>query len=231
MPRWKAIFFDLDNTLWDHTKAQAAAIRALCQSVELCFETFYTIYRVHNQAVWDLYLANQISLSDMRIQRFERSLRMLGLTTLDAQQLSTTYLSLYASECHLMPHAVTVAEQLAALCRLGIITNGARDVQTRKVKASPLAPFISYIISSQDSNHLKPSPGIFHCALRTAALAPSDVLYVGDSYREDVIGAKGASLAVVWYNPTQALRPPGPESPDFEIHTLQDLLPGRGIVD
>jgi putative hydrolase of the HAD superfamily len=40
----------------------------------------------------------------------------------------------------------------------------------------------------------KPSPKIFHAALRTAGVAPHEALHVGDAYEEDVRGAHAAGL-------------------------------------
>jgi len=51
---------------------------------------------------------------------------------------------------------------------------------------------------SSDGNEMKPHPAFFNRALKDLQLSPKQVLYVGDSYRCDVMGASGAGVDVVW---------------------------------
>ena len=51
---------------------------------------------------------------------------------------------------------------------------------------------------SSDGNEMKPHKAFFNRALGDLELSPKQVLYVGDSYRCDVMGAIGAGVDVVW---------------------------------
>ena len=51
---------------------------------------------------------------------------------------------------------------------------------------------------SSDGDEMKPHPAFFKRALTDLELAPKQVLYVGDSYRCDVMGAIKAEVDVVW---------------------------------
>ncbi len=51
---------------------------------------------------------------------------------------------------------------------------------------------------SSDGHEMKPHPAFFNRALQDLQLSPKQVLYVGDSYRCDVMGAIGAGVDVVW---------------------------------
>ncbi len=51
---------------------------------------------------------------------------------------------------------------------------------------------------SSDGVEMKPHPAFFNRALADLQLSPKQVLYVGDSYRCDVMGALGAKVDVVW---------------------------------
>jgi len=44
----------------------------------------------------------------------------------------------------------------------------------------------------------KPDPRIFEVALRGSSIAPAEALHVGDSYKEDVLGAMAAGITPVW---------------------------------
>ena len=68
------------------------------------------------------------------------------------------------------------------------------------------------MVYSCEGRHIKPHPAIFEWALNGLGLAPSEVLYVGDSYRCDVGGARAAGLDVVWLHgerPVPPTLPPG----------------------
>ena len=55
-------------------------------------------------------------------------------------------------------------------------------------------------------------------------LAPGEVLHVGDSDVDDVIGAKAAGMRVAWLNRTGRSRRPDVPVPDAEISDLTGLL-------
>ena len=65
----------------------------------------------------------------------------------------------------------------------------------------------------------KPDPRVFHFALRRAGVNPSDALFIGDSWKADNLGARGAGLSAVWPNRADELAP----SPCRQIRTLKDL--------
>jgi hypothetical protein len=84
----------------------------------------------------------------------------------------------------------------------------------------------------------KPDPGLFTKALGLIGVDPAEVLYVGDTPEEDVLGAKLAGMRVAWVNRGKAWKDSLP-APDYEIDKLTDLisildgsageaLPGRG---
>jgi putative hydrolase of the HAD superfamily len=93
-----------------------------------------------------------------------------------------------------------VREVLAALqergYRLGIVSNWSWNLRDRAAQVG-LDGFFELVWASAYAGYNKPHPGIFHQALARMALAPEHALYVGDSYRHDVIGAREADLDVL----------------------------------
>jgi len=49
-------------------------------------------------------------------------------------------------------------------------------------------------VTSAETGSRKPDPGIFRAALELAGCEPSEVIHVGDTAEEDVVGAKAASI-------------------------------------
>ena len=56
-------------------------------------------------------------------------------------------------------------------------------------------------VSSEEADAEKPDIKIFKMTLDKLELSGKNVVYVGDSYNKDVIGADNAGIFPVWYNP------------------------------
>jgi len=80
------------------------------------------------------------------------------------------------------------------------------------------------VISSESARCYKPNPDIFHQALRALNAKPEDVLYVGDSQEDDIVGTKRAGIPVAWLNRDGAKRRDNIPEPDHEITSLSELL-------
>jgi FMN phosphatase YigB (HAD superfamily) len=76
---------------------------------------------------------------------------------------------------------------------------------------------------SSDGLSVKPSPRLFRKALDALGVAPAGAVYVGDSLRRDVAGAKAVGMAAVWIeNAARTLTADIPQ-PDLIIHDLAEL--------
>jgi putative hydrolase of the HAD superfamily len=89
----------------------------------------------------------------------------------------------------------------AAGYRLGVISNSNGTV-AGQLEALGLASRMEFVIDSADVGVEKPHPAIFHHALaRAGGVAPDQALYVGDVYAIDVLGAAGAGMRAVLFDP------------------------------
>jgi putative hydrolase of the HAD superfamily len=77
--------------------------------------------------------------------------------------------------------------------RLGIVSNWSWNLRQRVAQVD-LEGYFELIWASAYAGCNKPNPGIFHQALARMDLSPEHTLYVGDSYRHDVVGARYAGL-------------------------------------
>lgn len=76
------------------------------------------------------------------------------------------------------------------------------------------------VVYSCDARAIKPHPEIFRRALRGLALDPREVLYVGDSYRCDVGGARAIGMDAVWLHGHRPVPRPLPEG----VYAAPDLV-------
>ena len=60
-----------------------------------------------------------------------------------------------------------------------------------------LAPLLDGVVTSASVGARKPAGAVFVAALRIAGVAPAEAIHVGDSYDEDVRGARSAGLRAV----------------------------------
>lgn len=92
--------------------------------------------------------------------------------------------------------------------RLAIISNW--DERLRKLlTALNLDSYFDPIIISCEVNAPKPSGRIFEAAATKLGLPPADILHVGDSWEEDIHGAKQAGFQAAWLRRKEASLPGG----------------------
>lgn len=127
-----------------------------------------------------------------------------------------------------MPGAQDILHKLrAAGVRLGLITNGAPDLQREKIEASGLGMFFDAAVVSGEIGTGKPSPEIFHHLLGKLGVTPAESLMVGNSLSRDIVGAKRAGTASCWMVLEDEDEPVGLVEPDYAIRSLGEL---PGIV-
>jgi putative hydrolase of the HAD superfamily len=91
--------------------------------------------------------------------------------------------------------------------KLGIVSNSDGHVEEALVRSEICqvgpgdgVPVLT-VVDSEIVGVAKPDPAIFQFALRTLGLDPSDVIYVGDSVRYDVLSADAAGLTPLHFDP------------------------------
>lgn len=85
-------------------------------------------------------------------------------------------------------------------------------------------PLFDVLVFSSDHSHIKPSAYLFERALQAFSADRSKVVFVGDSLKRDVAGAKALGLSAVWINAMNAACEPALPGPDLVIRDLRDLL-------
>lgn len=122
----------------------------------------------------------------------------------------------------LMPDAREVLTRLAAKYKLGLLTNGAPDLQREKLLASGLESYFSAIAVSGEHDIGKPKPEIFHRLVAELGVNAKEAVMVGNSLERDIAGAANAGITSIW------IRVSGSEehadvTPDFTITGLSEL--------
>lgn len=79
------------------------------------------------------------------------------------------------------------------------------------------------IFTSEMAREYKPRPGIFTKGLRAFGLAAEEVVYAGDSLRNDYYGARGAGIESYWLNRKNEAVPQGVKALP-NLYSLIDVL-------
>lgn len=85
--------------------------------------------------------------------------------------------------------------------RTGVISNisyAGKVVANRINEVIPANQF-EFILATSEYMYRKPNRHIFDLALEKAGLPASEVWYVGDQYKCDIVGARNAGIFPVWY--------------------------------
>jgi 2-haloacid dehalogenase len=221
------ILFDADNTLFDFSASeQAALVETLAErghDRELALGLLPT-YREISRGLWHLLEQGRITPAELRTERFRRLFATAGLKG-DPERAGNDYLANLARGTHLMEGALEVCRELKARgLRLGIVTNGFKRVQEPRFRASPLASLIDWLVISEDFGIAKPDPRIFEHAIALAEHSDkATALFVGDRLESDILGAENAGIVSCWFNPGREPNGSGIR-PAFEIRQLTELL-------
>jgi len=223
--KYKAIFFDADDTLFDYVSAEREAFARTAAAFGLGsrLEEAHEVYRVHNHDVWRELEKGEISQDDLKIERFRRMLKALGTDDSPAAAMSPYYLDRLSEQTQLLPGAEEAVRAAGESHTLVMVTNGLTSVQRRRFAAAPITRYFQRILISEELGVAKPDPAIFNSAMEEFSLRPEEVLLVGDSTSSDMPAARNAGMDFCWINPDRIPVPEGLQA-KYDIRSVGELV-------
>lgn len=221
---WKAYLFDLDDTLYDEIDFIHSGYRAASRYLSMkCPEADF-------QVAYD-YMRGLLETQG-RAGVFEKT---LALFNLPYPNLVSSLLRVYRK--HRPSIQMTMDDDLVLDRlmfregkRIGIVTDGDREVQENKVYALNILRHSGAIILTDDlgPGNGKPSPEGYAIALTELDVKPSDAVYVGNNPTKDFLGARSLGMATVQIDrPRRMVKYDVPDKrlrADFQIADLRELL-------
>lgn len=230
--KYKDLFIDFDDTLYDTHGNADIALRELYDDFHLhahfsCFEDFQVPYWETNLMLWKQYAEGEITRDVLILERFRRPLsKGKGLENVPADyclRVSDHFLNLCADKPGVVDGAHEVMDYLKSRgYGLHMCSNGFHEVQYRKLKACGMTEYFDTIVLSEDAGANKPAKTYFDYAFRMTGVSPMSTLMVGDNFQTDILGAKGAGLDVMWFNPNPKDNKATCEV-DYEIQCLKEI--------
>ncbi|MDP4162614.1 MAG: YjjG family noncanonical pyrimidine nucleotidase [Bacillota bacterium] len=228
--KYKHLFFDLDNTLWDFAKNSHETFSEIYRDNLTdekkipSLQAFFEAYTVHNTRLWSLYRKNMISKEELRDTRFLITLKDFGIDDEQlAEKLSEEYTYKSPRKGSLFPGTIETLEQLKGRFHLHILTNGFEEIQHVKLAYSGLEKYFESLITSEQAGSKKPDAGIFYYALEHTEARVEESLMIGDDLDVDIIGAKAIGMDTVLFDPFDSNLTS--LAPTHRINRIYDILP------
>ncbi|WP_424211596.1 HAD family hydrolase [Streptomyces sp. BI20] len=229
----RAVLWDVDDTLFDHTGADTDALVALLARSGPTAPRHgspaaaLAAWRAATARHWARFEAGELTFEDQRLHRVREFLAAPHLSDAEAGAWFAGHLERYEASWRLFPDTLPTLDALAASHRHAILSNSVNPIQHRKLTALGIRDRFELLLCSDDLGRAKPDPGAFHAACAALGLPPAEVLYVGDQPETDARAAHAAGLAAVWIDRTGS-DAPVPEGA-HRIRGLSELAEASGI--
>lgn len=224
----KAVLFDLDDTLFDRNRAQREWVHLMMQELGDVFKDIGQKVIVDALLESDHIATEEVnrthSRDAARIGRFRIFLKLLNLSDVSAERITALYVESYSKINAPVRGAKSVIANLAKGFQLGVVSNGFRDVQYQKLKALGIKDLFHCIVLSSEVGIWKPDPRLFWKAACLLAKQSEECMYVGDSYNDDILGAKKAGMQTCWFNPRGVLLTQKDDKPNYVVQALSEVL-------
>ncbi len=220
-----AVLFDLDDTLCSYRRSSAELLAVAFDAAGV--EPFFDAADYH-ETYDDLLGTDEMdAMADFRTACFVSLAEEAGRDPAVAREVAAAYAA-ERDQSAVEPASGLRAtlDALAADHRLGLVTNGPRDMQREKLSAVGLDDHFETAVFAGDGAPAKPDPEPFHRALDDLGVSPERAVHVGNSLRTDVAGARAAGLRAAWIPDGDGAVgedfPPDPE-PDYHLDGFDAL--------
>lgn len=242
-PRFKAIVLDLFDTLvaWNPALLPMAAWRGrefrsttpllfpiLEESLGARFdrEAFMDAHAKVYEEIFAARSRDEIEISCL--ERFTRTLERIGVEPVLAgelaERLRRTHMARVREVTAAPAPRLEAVRRLHQHYRLGLLSNFDDAATGHEIMHDTgIHALFEVVVISAELGLRKPHRDIFRHTLDALALAPGEILFVGDTPHEDVLGAKRMGIHVAWINKHQTPFPEGIGAPEIEIGDLAEL--------
>lgn len=220
MGKYKAVLFDLDDTLLKRDKAVDYLFRFILENYYTVTDDIMTKKMLKRFKEYDKQSYGDGDKSKVLkpfFQEFPPEREMTDSSMAD-------FWNKYFPQCFKVGEdTLVLLNQMNKYVKMGIITNGSVQRQNAKIKNSKLNSYFETIIISEEVGLSKPDKKIFDLALDELDVVPEDVLFIGDDLVKDVKGPQNAGMTAVWFNPMKEENTTD-ITPDLEVNHLDNVL-------
>ena len=233
---YKLVLIDLDDTLFDYPKTEKEAFRNSFKELgffveselgnakkEKIYEKIKDRYKDVNLQLWKDLEKGAVDKDRLKIVRFEKIIGEFDLKY-DPYKMSELYLKKLGEGIFPFEATEKLCEYLHSKYKVGIVTNGIKEVQHSRIENSTIAKYIDKIIISDEVGVNKPDKRIFEYAMNYFEIMDkSEVIMIGDSLGADIKGGQNAGIDTCWVNLRNNVNDTG-IVPKYEVRKLEELF-------
>lgn len=222
MANFKAVLFDLDNTLLDFWKFKQKTAKAAARAMvrkglpEREGKVYNRIFEVYDEY-------------GVEYQKtFYQVIYPYKLEIGQAERIQQSAIIAYQrSKLHALrpyPGVTSTLRKLKKNVKIGIVTDAPRNKAWMRLVISRLDGLFETVITTDDSKVMKPNREGFEAALKKLGVKPEDALFVGDNNDRDMLGAKRLGMKVCLAKYGEKFKRTKKVKLDYEIKDFRELL-------
>ncbi|EOH97580.1 HAD family hydrolase [Enterococcus pallens] len=202
-----AIFFDVDDTLLDNHNAFRQTLCQLWPNWQVSQGELMRLYQKFRADSETIYAQAQTEKAHVFLSSHERwahLIKEIGASGEQSPQQADQLYHKYQQQENLSPEWVQLFKQLQnqTSVQVGVFTNGFKKVQQKKIAQLKLANYLvpEWLLISEAFGDAKPNVSCFE---KLKICLPSTIeqfIYLGDSYRNDIVPSLAAGWQPIWIN-------------------------------
>lgn len=223
MYKIKYVFLDLDDTIFDFHRSEAAALSGMLRQFGISpTQEILARYSKINREGWERLERGEATRAEILIERFKRLFSELGSAG-EPREAQRIYESNLCSEYHYIEGAEQMILSLIGKYKLYLASNGTARVQDSRIEKSGIAKYFDGIFISERVGYDKPSREFFEKSFAAIPnFSKDEAIIVGDSLTSDILGGINAGVRTCWYNPHG--KPHREDiTPSYEIKSLGEV--------
>lgn len=203
---YKAIIFDLDNTLLNYSVSELKSMQSTIQKHGLIhhdlftWDDFWILFGEINMNYWNARKKSGYNIYKVLEYSFHDTLKKLELDFSESKILADLYWKTFCNACDFEEYATDLLSRLHGKYRLAIISNGIGEAQRSRLAVGGIDHYFDELIISDEVGYWKPDKEIFTKAFNRLDIHHTEALFVGDSLIDDYNGAVNAGVDFCFYN-------------------------------
>ena len=200
--------FDLDQTLLDFHASEQRALEIVVTKNGLKFtDEVYDHFKAKNKSLWLELEKGTINRTELFTIRFNDLFDFCegDSTGLDPLEVNADFIRTMSVNGVPMPGALEFVRKLREEipgARIYIASNGATINAQGRMASTGLDKLIEHLYISEDMGVNKPEKEFYDICLEGIGEPKETCIMIGDSLSSDMLGAKNAGLASVWFMPS-----------------------------
>lgn len=193
----QAIIFDLDDTIWNYTEADAYACTCVFDKIQEIIETEVDLPTLYKNIVNQIKSSNNINNKHNKMMYFKNMFEHLNIPLTYLADVIQEYNNNFTSILCLSKGVFELFSLLKKHnIKIGVLSNNHLQEQYNRLEKFLLIPFINVIVTTDEIGEEKPSIKPFLEMIHKLNVPPENIIMVGDNIHHDMIPAQNVKIGL-----------------------------------